>query len=242
LILHPVTGAFDDDGLGVVEQTVQNSRSDGAVVVENGGPLLEGLVGGENDGAALVALADNLEEQIGTVLVDREISHLVQGQEFRGQILLELTLEDAPLLGGGQVVDDADGIGKEYGVALLAGGIAQGGGQVRLPQSDSSQENDIGFLSDELQSEEVLHLETVDFLGPVPVELFEGFEDREAGGLDASFDDALAALGVLAFDQATQVLDVIPLPLGALLGQFGVVRLEVGQFEIIQMLTDKNLL
>ncbi len=70
LILHSVTGSFDDNGLGMVEEAVQDGRGDGAVIVENGGPLLEGLVGGQNDGAALVTAADDLKEEVGAVLVD----------------------------------------------------------------------------------------------------------------------------------------------------------------------------
>jgi hypothetical protein len=42
-------------------------------------------------------------------------------------------------------------------------------------QSDVAQENDIGFLSHEVQATEVLDLQTINFLGPVPAELFEGF-------------------------------------------------------------------
>ena len=45
-----------------------------------------------------------------------------------------------------------------------------------------------------------MHLEAIDFLGPVPAELFERFEDREARGFHATFNDALAALGVFALD------------------------------------------
>jgi hypothetical protein len=36
--------------------------------------LFEGFVGGQHDGAPLVALADDLEEQVGAVLVYRKIS------------------------------------------------------------------------------------------------------------------------------------------------------------------------
>src|SRR5438874_2230855 len=78
----------------------------------------------------------------------------------------------------------------------------------------------------EVQAEEVLDLEPIDFLGPVPVELFEGFQDREAGGLDAQFDGVLAALLVLAVDEAGEVIGVGPGMLGGLLGPFGVMGLE----------------
>ncbi len=79
-VFHAIAGALDDDGFGVVEEAVEDGGGDGAVVVEDGGPLLEGLVGGEDDGAAFVALADDLEEEVGAVLVDGQIANLVEDQ------------------------------------------------------------------------------------------------------------------------------------------------------------------
>ena len=225
MILHAVAAAFDDDGLGVMQEAVQDGGGDGAVVVEHRGPLLEGFVGRQNNRTPFVALADDLEEEVGPVLIDRQIPELVQEQKFRGQIALELAFEQAAFLGGSQVVDDADGVGKEDGVAFLAGRVAQGGGQMGFAQADIAQQHDVGFVREELEAKEVLDRQPVDFLGPVPAELFEGFEHREAGSLDAAFDDALAALGVFTFDEAAQVFHMVPVLLRALLGEFAVVLL-----------------
>jgi len=54
----------------VVKQPVQDGGGDGAVVVEDGSPLLERFVGRQNDGAALVALADDLKKEVRAVLVN----------------------------------------------------------------------------------------------------------------------------------------------------------------------------
>ena len=40
----------------MVEEAVEDGGGDGGVAVEDGGPLLVGLVGGEHDGPALVCL------------------------------------------------------------------------------------------------------------------------------------------------------------------------------------------
>ena len=72
-VLHAVAFAFDDDGLGVVEDAVEDGRGQGAVIVEHRRPVLVDLVGGQHDGAAFVALADDLEQQVGPVLVDGQI-------------------------------------------------------------------------------------------------------------------------------------------------------------------------
>ncbi len=78
LVLHAKARAFNHHRFGVMEKAVQNSGGDGAVVVENAGPLFEGVVGGQHDGSPLVALADDLEEQVGAVLIYGKISDLVQ--------------------------------------------------------------------------------------------------------------------------------------------------------------------
>jgi hypothetical protein len=59
----------------------------------------------------------------------------------------------------------------------------------------------LAFCSRNWRRKEVLDLEPVDFLGPVPAELFEGFDDREAGGFDPPPDDVFPALLVLAVDE-----------------------------------------
>lgn len=107
-------------------------------------------------------------------------------------------------------------------------------------QSDVAQQHSVGFLGHQLQAEKILDLEPVDFLGPVPAELFESFQDWEPSGFDPPFNDALAPLGVFAFDQPAQVFDMVPVLLSALLSHFHMVFVEEGQFEIIQMLAEQG--
>ena len=102
----------------------------------------------------------------------------------------------------------SDGGGEEHGVAVLAGGVAEGGREVRLPQPDTAGKNDVGFLRDKAEAEEVLDLELVDFLRPVPAELVQGLTHGEAGGAHASFDGALLARGAFAVEQALEELQV----------------------------------
>ena len=70
LVFHAEAGAFKDHGFGVMEEPVQDGRSDSAVIVEDAGPLFEWFIGRQQDGAAFIPLADDLAEQVGTVLVD----------------------------------------------------------------------------------------------------------------------------------------------------------------------------
>ncbi len=65
----------------MVEEAVEDGGGDGGVAVEDGGPVLEGFVGGQDDGAAFVAGADDLEEQVGSALVDGEVADLVEDEQ-----------------------------------------------------------------------------------------------------------------------------------------------------------------
>src|ERR1039458_7250277 len=46
-VLHAVAFTLDDDGLGVAKDAVEDGRGESGNVVEDAGPVLEDLVGGE---------------------------------------------------------------------------------------------------------------------------------------------------------------------------------------------------
>ena len=185
-VFHAVALALDDDGFGVVEDAVEEGGGEGGVVVEDGGPVFEGLVGGQNDGAAFVALADDLKEQVGPAFVDGEIAQLVDGQEVGTGVLLKFLDEASGVVGSGEGIDDVDGGGEADAEARGGGGVAQGDGQVAFAQTDAANDDGVGLVLDELEAEEVLNLEAVDLGGPGEVELLEGLEDGEAGLLDTA--------------------------------------------------------
>jgi len=78
LVFHAEAFAFDDHGVGVMQQSVQNGGRQRAVIIEDLGPLLEGAVRGDNDCPLLIAQRDDLEEQIGARLVDGEVAEFVE--------------------------------------------------------------------------------------------------------------------------------------------------------------------
>lgn len=75
--LHPVALHLDDDGSRVVLQLVKECRGEGAVVVEDLGAVLEGTIGRNYQGPALIAIADDLEDKISPGLVDGQIAEFV---------------------------------------------------------------------------------------------------------------------------------------------------------------------
>ena len=207
-VFHAEARAFDDDGLGMMEEAVEDGGGDGGVTVKDGCPLLEGFVGGEYDGATFVTCADNLEEEIGPALIDGKVSDLIQNEERWGEVSAQLGFERAFGMCGAEGVDNVDGVGKEYAHALLTGGIAECRGEMGFAEADESQEDDVRLVVDELETEQVLDLETVDFLGPVPAEGVESFYDREPRGPDAPGDSAVGIQCGFALDELGQIVEM----------------------------------
>src|ERR1039457_6090190 len=100
-----------------------------------------------------------------------------------------------------------------------------------FPRPTPPKKNGIGLLLDEVQTEEVLDLRPVDFLGPVPLELIESFGQREARAADMVREALVFAPGDLGLDQALQVLKMSPLLFGGRLRQFMVIGADIGQLQ-----------
>ena len=125
MVFHPEALAFDDDGVGVIEQPIQDGRGQGAVMVKDGGPLLKNAVGGNDQRPLFIAEADHLEEQIGAGLVNGERAELVEDEERRFGLFFQFRFEPTRTLRRGQRVHDINGTGKEHRVAVEASRIAQ---------------------------------------------------------------------------------------------------------------------
>ena len=71
-----IAAALKDEDLDVVGESVDEGDGAGGIG-EDGVPVLEGQVGGDEQGAVLVAAADELEEEVGGASVVGEVSELV---------------------------------------------------------------------------------------------------------------------------------------------------------------------
>ena len=81
LVFHTDTFAFDDHGLRVRQQPVQDGGRQGTVIVKDLGPFPEGTIRGQHDRPLFIAEGDDLEEQIGTCLVNRQVAQLVEDEQ-----------------------------------------------------------------------------------------------------------------------------------------------------------------
>jgi hypothetical protein len=58
---------FDEDGLSVMQETIQQRGSQGGITDEDSRPVLESDVGDDDDWAALVAFGDDLKERLNNL-------------------------------------------------------------------------------------------------------------------------------------------------------------------------------
>ena len=79
-VAESVAGAFEGDDVGVVDDAVDHGGGDD-LVAEDAGPGAERQVAGEDEGGVLVAGGNELEEQVGGVLFEREVADLVDDDE-----------------------------------------------------------------------------------------------------------------------------------------------------------------
>ena len=100
------------------------------LLAEDLGPLVEWQIGGHQDGAALVALAEDLEEQFRTGGGQRHEAQLVDEEELEaGQLPLQVEQPTVvPGLHG--LVDQGRGDGETHRHSFLAGGQSQSQGDV----------------------------------------------------------------------------------------------------------------
>ena len=74
---EPVAGAFHGEDVGVVDDAVDHGGGDG-LVSEHCAPAGERQVGGQDQGGVLVAGGDELEEQVGGVLLEGQVADFVE--------------------------------------------------------------------------------------------------------------------------------------------------------------------
>ena len=86
-----------------------------------------------------------------------------------------------------------------------------GNTEMALAQPDVGNEQHVGLVGDELQTEQMLDLGPVDLLRPAPIELVDGLEHREAGQPHPALHTAVFAPAGFTFGQPRQIVEVRPL-------------------------------
>src|ERR1700675_3510478 len=88
-LLEAVAVAVHLEDVDVVSEPVWETTGQ-ALGGDHAGPLVEGQIAGDDGGAALVALAEDLEQQLGAARRQRDIAQLVDDQELvAGELALQ---------------------------------------------------------------------------------------------------------------------------------------------------------
>jgi hypothetical protein len=150
-------------------------------IVEQGDPLVDGPVAGDDGGGAPVPFEDHLVE----------ITRLLGGQASQAEVIEDEQIgsEQAAqhLLGGvigtGLVkrLEEVIGAQEAYVVAGAAGSVAERTGEKGLSDSDRAEEDHILAAFDEAEAEELLHAVSVEGDGGIPVEVLQRLVLLEAG-------------------------------------------------------------
>ena len=78
MVFGPIARTLDLADIGVMQKPVEQRGGKRGVVVEDFRPAFERPIGAHQDGAALVALGDDLEQQVGTEFVDRKVADFIE--------------------------------------------------------------------------------------------------------------------------------------------------------------------
>src|ERR687891_174253 len=107
------------------------------------GPLIEGQVGSDQNRASLVALAEDLEQQLRTGLGQGHKAQLIDDQQFQASQPF-LQLQQSSLVPGlHELMDQGRGGGESHAQSLLAGGQPQPQGYMGLPSAAVAQGDDV---------------------------------------------------------------------------------------------------
>src|SRR5205807_2643323 len=91
---HAIGIAFDQGDVGVMSETVQQSGDTGSVG-EDGVPVLEAFIGGQQDGIAFVTVVHDFKQQVGGVGVVGQVATFVNDQKGGAGIEAELAAAQA---------------------------------------------------------------------------------------------------------------------------------------------------
>ncbi len=87
-----------------------------------------------------------------------------------------------------EIGKDLGGGAEHHAVASLKGGVGDVFRDHRFPQTVGTHQDEIASFGNEVQCQGALDDGTVDFLGPVPLEVGDGFEAADMRALEAAFE------------------------------------------------------
>lgn len=128
-------------------------EGDGAGCVwEDGGPVAEGEVGGQDDGAFLVPSGHDLEEQVGGVCIEGQVSDLVDHQQVWADVVADAAFQAPCGFLAIEVEDQIRGGGEEGGAADEDGLVCDVLGEGGFAEALSADEDDVFGAVEEVEA------------------------------------------------------------------------------------------
>ncbi len=146
-------------------------------------PACELKISGNNEGFTLVALGDDLKEELGAVGVDGNIAPFVADEQVELVEMLHKAGERALTLGLGEGVDKDGSAPEPCPESGVTGGDADGDGKMGLAGADVAVKDEVFFFGDESGIDKVVGgkcLRELDILESV---FLKGLNDIELSGL-----------------------------------------------------------
>ena len=133
-----------EDG-GVMDEAVDGGERHGGIG-EDLAPFAEGLVGGDEHRAPLVAGADELEQHAGLGLVLGDVGEIVEDQQMEVVELVDGGFEGEFAARDLQLLDEVGGAGEQHAPAVLDEGQADGRREMALAAAGRAEQEQVGAL------------------------------------------------------------------------------------------------
>ena len=209
LLAEAVAFASDVDDRRAVQQSVQGGGGHEGVVTEDLAPVAEGLVAGEHDALfALVAIADDLEEQAGLECVEAEVADLVDDEQLGLHQRVELAMQTVAVDGLGEFVRQVHRVGEVHAMPHLGDLHAERDGEVCLADTGWSEQHDVAAFTEIAPRGQLFHDAAIDGGLRAEVEASEVLEVGKLRKLQVEFHALAMALRQLAVEQVAEEVTV----------------------------------
>ena len=124
-VFQPVAAAFESVDVGVVDDAVDHGGGDG-LVAEDVSPAGEWQVAGQDQRGVFVTAGDELEEQVGGVLLEGQVANFVDDDQCVAAESGEFSSKPVSLVSVLETGHPVGGGGEQHALSGVAGGDAEG--------------------------------------------------------------------------------------------------------------------
>ena len=198
-------------------------------------PFAERLVGGDEDRAALVACADELEQHAGLGLVLGDVGEIVKDQELEPVETVDGGLEGQFATGDLELLDEVGGSGEEDLASVLDEGEPDRRRQVALSPAGWAEQEQVGALGEPaVAGGHRYDLGLGDHRHGVEVEAVEGLSGRQSRLGEMALDAAPVSFCELMLGDRREEARGLPAFLVGLVGELRPDELDRGKAQLAE--------